>query len=107
MKQNNDIHPISSFVTIVMDWMWFGIEAGAIASVLGIAGLPLIIILAGVTCLIAVALIQYFVADDEIGPAIAKGFAMGVAVGVPFPVVGTGIGAATLGWSWYKQLKGD
>jgi hypothetical protein len=53
----------------------------------------------GMLSFIIVLLIQRFVAGDGWGAAVAKGMAMGVVAGVPYPVVGPVVGSPLLAWS--------
>ncbi len=87
------IHPLAAMVTVVLD-NFFGVF-----EILD----PLLILLT--TSLVAIvgtastSLIQHYLAKDEWGPAIAKGLAMGIIAGVPFPVTGTAVGLPLLAWA--------
>lgn len=94
------IHPLAAMVTVVLD-NFFGVF-----EILD----PLLILLT--TSLVTVigtvstSLIQRYLAKDEWGAAIAKGLAMGIVAGVPFPVTGTAVGLPLLAWAglheWVK-----
>ncbi len=99
------IHPLSAFVTIVLDGLWFLLEVGATLSVAALATLLPIIGVAGLTGFVTVSLIQRFVARDEWGAAVAKGLAMGVAAAAPYPVLGTVLGGVLLGWAGTQGLE--
>jgi hypothetical protein len=99
------IHILSSVVTIALDALWSTIEIGATASVVGIPALPFIILATGITCFLSVNLTQHFVARDEWGASIAKGFAMGIIAGVPYPFTGTTAGGILLGWAGLHQIE--
>lgn len=93
------IHPLAALVTVILDWLWTLIEG---VQVLSIAMLPTILptsIVVGLLGLTAVTLVQKFLAKDEWGPAFAKGFVMGIATGVPFPVTGSVLGVPLLLWA--------
>lgn len=104
--QEPPIHILSSLVTIALDIMWSTIEIGAVVSVVGVPAIPLIIAATAVTCFLAVALIQRFVARDDWGAAVAKGFAMGVIAGVPYPFTGTLAGSVLLSWAGLHAIEG-
>jgi len=99
------IHPLSAFVTIVLDGLWFLLEAGVTMSVAALAALLPIIGIAGLTGFVTVSLIQRFVARDEWGAAVAKGLAMGVVAAAPYPVLGTVLGGVLLGWAGTQGLE--
>ncbi len=96
------IHFLSAFITVVLDWLWLTFELPA--TLTGI-GLVLTSVALGLLCFIIVMLIQRFVADDDWGAAAAKGLVMGVVAGVPYPVIGTVVGAPLAGWSGIQALE--
>ena len=51
----------------------------------------------------ATTLMQRFLAKESWGAATAKGLVMGIVAGVPYPVVGTVIGAPLLIWAGAHQ----
>jgi hypothetical protein len=92
------IHPLAAFATIALDGVFALPEfAGAVLIVSPVVG-----VLGGVST----ALIQRFLAKDEWGVAVAKGFALGIIAGVPYPVAGTAVGLPLLAWAgisrWMK-----
>jgi hypothetical protein len=97
------IHPLAALVTIALDGVFGVVE------ILD----PLLLLFTclgvGTLGLIATTLIQHYLDEDAWGPALAKGLAMGVFAGVPYPVTGTAIGAPLLIWSgvhqWIKLPK--
>ncbi len=96
---------LAAFVTIVLDLLWGVLEFGESAS---IAGLPLVIVTmlaAGLSCWLAVALVQHYSEGDPWGAAIAKGMVMGITAGVPYSVVGTMVGVVMLGWAGVHGLR--
>jgi hypothetical protein len=85
------IHPLAAFATIALDGVFALPEfAGAVLIVSPVVG-----VLGGVST----ALIQRFLAKDEWGVAVAKGFALGIIAGVPYPVAGTAVGLPLLAWA--------
>lgn len=90
-------HPLSAFVTIVLDGFF------AIFEVLD----PLLMfVTSGVIGLLgftAVTMVQRHIAKDEWGAAVAKGIVMGIVAGIPYPVVGTAVGTPLLVWAGLHQ----
>jgi hypothetical protein len=93
------LHSLSSLVTVALDSLWSVPEFASMASIAGLPALPILAIGAGVTCATAVALVQRYVSKEEWGASIAKGVAMGVVAGVPFPFTGTTAGSILLLWA--------
>jgi hypothetical protein len=99
------IHPLAALATIVLDnvFGWIDIVPGAI---LGTS------LLVGGLGFLSTLFVQRYLAKDEWGVSVAKGFVMGIIAGVPFQVTGTAVGAILLGWAgasqWIKlpALKG-
>ncbi len=94
------VHPLAALVTVVLD------------NVFGVLELvdPLIIFFTSMIVAafgtLSTSLIQHYLGKDGWGKAIAKGFAMGIIAGVPFPVTGTALGVPLLAWAglheWIK-----
>lgn len=99
------VHPLSAFVTIVIDWLWFMVEAPATLSVVGIVALMPIMLGSIVLCFMSVLLVQRFISRDDWGASIAKGVVMGIAAGVPYPVIGTFFGSVLLVWAGVHKLE--
>ncbi len=99
------VHPLSSLVTIVLDLLWKGMEAGATLSVVAAAGVIPLILISGAACFAAVLIIQRYVDHDSWGMAIAKASAMGIVAGVPFFVTGTVAGSVLLGWAGLHNFE--
>ncbi len=99
------IHPLSSFVTIVLDWLWFVLEVPVTISIAALPALLPIIAASGITCFVSVLLVQRYVAHDDWGASIAKGLVMGITAGVPYPVVGTAFGGVLLGWAGVQRIE--
>jgi hypothetical protein len=93
------LHSLSSLVTIAIDGLWSVPEFVSMATVAGLPALPVLAVGSAVTCMAAVTLLQRFVSKDTWGSAVAKGFAMGVIAGVPFPFTGTAAGSVLLLWT--------
>ncbi len=94
------IHPLAALATIALDGFFTVFEV--------LDPLMLLFISAGIGFLGfgATTLVQHYLAKDDWGPSVAKGFAMGIFAGVPYPVAGTIIGAPLLIWAgvhrWVK-----
>jgi len=99
------IHPLSAFVTIVIDGLWGVLEIGETISIAALPALLPTMVAAALTGLIAVSLVQHFVAHENWGPSIAKGFVMGITAGVPYAVVGTILGGVLLGWAGIQGVE--
>lgn len=98
------VHPLAAFVTVALDGLWFSVEVPVTATGAGVvAVLPL-----GAGCLtlcwVAVTLVQRHVQGDPWGAAISKGLVMGVAAGVPYPVIGTALGVPLLAWAGVRSV---
>jgi hypothetical protein len=99
------IHPLSALVTVLLDWLWLAIEVPETMSVALLPGILLTSIVLGVICLVAVTLVQRFLARDDWGTSLAKGFVMGIVAGVPYPVVGTAVGVPLLAWAGVRGVQ--
>jgi len=102
MKTTTLIHFLSAFITVVLDRLWLTFELPTTFS--GV-GLVLTSVALGLLCFIIVTLTQRFVADDGWVAAAAKGLVMGVVAGVPYPVIGTTVGAPLAGWSGIQAIE--
>jgi hypothetical protein len=100
------VHPVSAFITLMMDALWGAAETGSTATVVGVVALPLLVLITGFTTFVGVFSAQKFLAGDGWGASFAKAFALGVLAGVPFPVMGTGVGALFLAWSGLRGVAG-
>jgi len=91
------IHPLAALVTIALDGVFGVIE------ILD----PLLLVFTcfgvGILGLVSTTLTQRYLDGDAWGPALAKGLAMGIFAGVPYPVAGTVIGAPLLIWAGAHQ----
>jgi hypothetical protein len=85
------IHPLAAFATIALDgiFFFFFIEAINPLAALGIGALGFA----------TTTLVQRFLDNDDWGPALAKGLALGIVAGVPYPVAGTAVGLPLLAWA--------
>ncbi len=92
------IHPLAALVTIALDGVFGVVEI--------IDPFLILFTSLGVGALgtLSTMLIQRFLAKDEWGAAAAKGLAMGIVAGVPYPVTGTAVGVPLLAWSGLHQL---
>jgi len=66
---------------------------------------PVVIVAAGITCLVSVALVEHFVSRKEWGESFALGMAMGVLVAVPYLFVGGIVGTIVLGWAGIYEFQ--
>lgn len=101
------IHILSALSTAVLDWFWVALESGAALTVVGLPALIPISIALGVVNFILTTLVQRFLAKESWGEAVTKGAVMGVAAGVPFPVVGTIIGGGGAAWTLASLLANN
>ena len=99
------IHPLSAFVTIVLDGLWSIPEFAVTASIVGLPVLLILILSLFFVCFLTVLLIQRFVAHDSWGASAAKGVAMGIAAAVPYAIIGTVAGALLLIWAGVYHLQ--
>ena len=102
---DSPVHPLSAFVTIVLDWLWSAAELPLAASIVGIPAIIPLSFGIGALCWLATALVQKFVSHDTWGASIAKGLVLGIAAGVPYPVTGTVVGAPLLIWSGVHTIQ--
>lgn len=103
-RGNAPVHFLSAFVTIALDGIWGLIEMSPLTLAALPALIPAMFGLGGL-CALAVTLVQRFVDKDGWGAAAAKGLVLGIAAGVPFPIVGTAIGAPLLVWSGVQEIR--
>ncbi len=93
------LHPLSSAVTLALDAI-FGFSESIMPF-----SLPITMAVVFCACTISVTLIEKNIAHDSLGAAFAKGFAMGILAGLPYPVMGTAAGTIFLGWSGLSRLE--
>jgi hypothetical protein len=94
----NLFHPLSAIVLIALDTLFSAPEVIVPFSI------PLIMVLAFISCMISVTFTQHYMAQENWGESLAKGFALGILAGVPYPILGTGAGIVILTWSGLKSL---
>lgn len=99
------LHVLSSITTMALDWVWFMVELPATLSIALLPGLLPLSLALGALNLTAVTLIQHFLEKETWGIALAKGVAMGIIAGVPYPVFGTAIGAPLAIWGGFRELQ--
>lgn len=100
-QRSTFLHPASGLLVLVIDWLLF---SGGVLS-LGLST-PVLLVLGGLLTTGTVAAIQQRSAHDGTWKAWAKGLAGGVAVGLPLPVAGTGLGGLVLALSGLNRLRG-
>jgi hypothetical protein len=91
------IHPLAALATVVLDGVFILPELNPVA-------IPILIPIVGILGFTATTLVQHFVEKEEWGPAIAKGFVMGIIAGVPYAVAGTVVGVPLLIWAGVSQF---
>ena len=99
-KRRRLLHPVSGLIILGLDWLFFGsnlLSGGALTIVWSLVGL-----LAGG---LSVMLVQKRIQGDSTKSSFWKGLIAGVAVGLPFPIVGTALGAFVLTLSGLDMLK--
>lgn len=87
------LHPMAAISIIALDGIFGALE---------IVGAPAIILTSvsvGLLGFAATTLAQRNLANDSWGVAISKGLVMGILAGVPYPIVGTVVGAPLLIWA--------
>jgi hypothetical protein len=90
------IHASACIYIIALDWLWFMVElAGPFAS-RGFWASVAIVTAVFVTGFVPVMLIQRLMTQDEWGKSFVKGALMGIALCIPYPVVGTFVGVILL-----------
>ncbi len=99
------VHWVSAVVTIVIDGLWSIPEMIAAASVVGLLLVPVLSVISGLCCLVAVLFIQKFVAKDGWGAAIVKAGVVGLVAAIPFPFIGSILGVILLGWWGLQTLS--
>lgn len=104
-RGNAPVHFLSAFATIALDGIWGLIEMSPLSLAMLPALIPAMLGLGGL-CALTVTLVQRFVDHDTWGASAAKGLVLGIAAGVPFPIVGTAIGAPLLVWSGVQEIRG-
>jgi hypothetical protein len=87
------IHPLAALSTILLDNV-FGVF-----EIVDPFAIVITSISVGALAMTATMLVQRYLAKEEWGTAVAKGFVMGIIAGVPFPVAGTAIGVPLLAWA--------
>ena len=94
------IHPLAALVIVVLDNVFGVFEIVT----------PIFVVLTSLALFtfggLATTFIQHYMARDSWGVSVAKGLAMGIIAGVPFPVTGTVLGVPLLIWAglheWVK-----
>ena len=99
------VHPLSALTTIVIDGLWSMAEAPATLSVVGLVALLPITLASFAMCFVSVSLVQRFVSHDGWGVSFAKGVAMGIIAGVPYPVATTSAGLLLLSWAGVNAIE--
>ncbi len=99
------VHWASSVATIIIDGLWSIPEMLAALSVVGLLIVPVLSILSGVCCLVAVLLLQRYMAKESWSAAGVKAVVIGVLAAIPIPFIGTLIGIFLLVWLAAARLS--
>lgn len=91
-KPNSELHTFSGVLLITVDNAFFGANALSIG-----LSTPLTCLVAFLSTGIGVFLVQKYLSEDDTGPALAKGVALGILAGVPTSIAGTVGGIYFLG----------
>lgn len=94
------LHPVSGAIILALDWLFFGsnlLSGGALTILWSFLGFGF----GG----LAVLLVQKRLQHDSTRASLWKGLLAGVAVGLPFPIAGTALGAFVLTLSGLDMLK--
>jgi hypothetical protein len=94
----NTFHPLSAIGLITLDALF------SVPEVIAPFSIPLIVVVVFITCMMSVTLTQHFMAQEHWGESLAKGVALGILAGVPFPIIGTGTGIIILAMSGLRGL---
>jgi hypothetical protein len=90
------IHPSGCILIIALDWLWFMVELAGPFGSRGFWASAAIVAAVFVTGFVPVMLIQRLMTHDEWGKSFVKGALMGIALCIPYPVVGTFVGVILL-----------
>jgi hypothetical protein len=96
----NFLHPLSGLAILLIDNAFF---LGELAT-MGLS-LPVTCLLAFLSTVVGVGLIQKLLAGNEWRPAIGKAVLGGIAAGLPFPIAGTLAGGIIMAVSGMKTGK--
>lgn len=100
-KNNKLIHPYSAGLLILMDNVFWGVNA----MTLGLST-PITCALAFSMTGIVVFLIQKYLVKESIGESFVKAFLVGVLAGIPTSIAGTALGTAVLVMTRSTHLVG-
>ena len=90
------VHASACIYIIALDWLWFLVELPGTFTSRGFWASVAIIAAEFVTGFVPVVLIQRLMSHDEWGRSFFKGALMGIALCIPYPVVGTFVGVILL-----------
>ena len=100
-KPNSELHTFGGVLLITVDNALFGANALSIG-----LSTPLTCLVAFLFTGIGVFLVQKYLSEDDTGPALAKGFGLGILAGVPTSIAGTVGGIYFLDKAGIKELPG-
>jgi len=90
------VQPSGCILIIVLDWLWFLVELAKPFASREFWVSALIVVALFIMGMVPVMLIQRIMADDEWAMSFVKGALMGIALCIPYPVVGTFVGVILL-----------
>lgn len=93
-------HPASGLLILALDWLLF---SGGVLT-LGLST-PLLLTLAALGTAGGVTGLQRRYGDDSRRASLLKGIVGGIAVGLPLPIAGTGVGGLVLALSGLNRLR--
>jgi hypothetical protein len=102
------VHASGCIFIIALDWLWFLVELTGQFFSRGFWVSAAMVAAVFVTGFVPVMLIQRLMSHDQWGRSLLKGALMGIALCIPYPVVGTFVGVillATLRFSWKTQSE--
>jgi hypothetical protein len=94
------LHPASGLLILSLDWLLF---SGGVLT-LGLST-PVLLVSAALLTAGGVMGLQRRFADDGRRTSLLKGLAGGIAVGLPLPIAGTGVGGLVLALSGLNRLR--
>ena len=98
------LHPFSALAAVAIDGGSTVAEFGATATVVGVLAVPVLIVVSGAVCFLAVALIERHVAGRSRRNALVAGAVMGLLAALPFLFAGGLAGIAMLVWAGLSEL---
>ena len=99
-KPNSELSAFSGVLFITVDNAFFGANAVSLGLATPVTALGAFLVTG-----LGVFLVQKYLSEDDTGPAVAKGFVVGILAGIPTSVAGTLGGIYILGKAGIKRLR--